>query len=227
MNDDQKITLSIRQLRRLINESVSENNIELYHLSQENHDGEIFIPKIPKYDDPEWETKNEDSKTPRVSFSKSIRGALKGVPMRHVRRVWDVHVPANIDTGAIYEPTEDEVYDVERSQEVWYVKPVKLKFIEHIFVKDIYTGDFEVINPLYEPPYSLRDALKHLGYRKFKYVFGEFKGLKPAADSTPGQKAHLWRALTGIELIHKEPTKRELKRIIANWDLMTDEQKRI
>jgi hypothetical protein len=32
---------------------------------------------------------------------------------------------------------------------------------------------------------------------------------------------------TGIELIHREPSKEELERIWANWQLMSDEQKRI
>ena len=225
MNGSQKITLTISQLRKLLTETVQD--IELYHLSQENHDGETFTPKIPTYDDPEWNDKGEDSRTPRVSFSKSIKGALKGVPMRHIRRVWDVHVPVDMDPSAIYEPTEDEVYDVGRSKEVWYLKPVKLKFKERIFVRDIHTGDFEVMNPLYEPPYSLRDAIKHLGYRMFRTAFGELKGLRPAANSTPGQKAHVWRALTGIELIHREPSKEELVRIVDNWNLMTNEQKKI
>jgi hypothetical protein len=30
---------------------------------------------------------------------------------------------------------------------------------------------------------------------------------------------------TGLELIHKEPSKKELERIWANWQLMTPEQK--
>jgi 2'-5' RNA ligase len=36
---------------------------------------------------------------------------------------------------------------------------------------------------------------------------------------------HLWRAETGVELIHREPSKEELQRIAGNWDLMTPEQK--
>lgn len=38
---------------------------------------------------------------------------------------------------------------------------------------------------------------------------------------------HVWRAQTGIELIHKEPTLEELNRIWNNWQLMNDEQKAI
>ena len=36
---------------------------------------------------------------------------------------------------------------------------------------------------------------------------------------------HLWRAETGIELIHKEPTLEEQTRIWENWNKMTDEMK--
>lgn len=37
---------------------------------------------------------------------------------------------------------------------------------------------------------------------------------------------HLWRAKTGIELIHKEPSLAEQKRIWHNWNEMTNEMKR-
>ena len=37
--------------------------------------------------------------------------------------------------------------------------------------------------------------------------------------------AHSWRMKSGIELIHRELTRSELKRIWNNWQLMTDKQK--
>ena len=37
---------------------------------------------------------------------------------------------------------------------------------------------------------------------------------------------HAWRAETGIELIHKEPTRDEQLRIWSNWNEMTDDMKR-
>lgn len=37
---------------------------------------------------------------------------------------------------------------------------------------------------------------------------------------------HLWRATTGLELIHKEPTKIEQVRIWKNWNKMTEEMKK-
>lgn len=36
---------------------------------------------------------------------------------------------------------------------------------------------------------------------------------------------HLWRAETGIELIHKEPTLEEQERIWKNWNEMSDKMK--
>jgi hypothetical protein len=38
---------------------------------------------------------------------------------------------------------------------------------------------------------------------------------------------HHWRAKTGIELIHEEPSWDEFQRIIKNWKLMTPKQKSI
>jgi hypothetical protein len=37
---------------------------------------------------------------------------------------------------------------------------------------------------------------------------------------------HRWRAEQGLEMIHKEPSLKELERIWANWQLMSPEQKK-
>jgi len=57
----------------------------------------------------------------------------------------------------------------------------------------------------YEPPHPLNKLPKHL----------------------LNDPIHRWRAMTGIELIHEEPTWDEFKRICKNWILMTSEQKQI
>lgn len=69
----------------------------------------------------------------------------------------------------------------------------------------------ECENPDYEPPYTL-DQIKQ-NYSKETY------------DSLSDDPVHRWRAVTGIELIHKEPTKDELERIWKNWQMMDDECK--
>ena len=60
----------------------------------------------------------------------------------------------------------------------------------------------------YEPPYSIEII-------KEKY---------PKLLKDP---VHVWRAKTGIELIHKEPTYDEQKRIFYNWLAMSDKDKQI
>ena len=65
----------------------------------------------------------------------------------------------------------------------------------------------------YEPPYTIEQIRK---------VYGD-----SVADRLSKSPVHKWRAETGIELIHREPDLAELKRIIANWKLMTDIQKKL
>lgn len=65
-------------------------------------------------------------------------------------------------------------------------------------------------NGSYEPPYSIDDI-------KNRYP--------EKADRLLNDPVHLWRAKTGIELIHKEPTLQEQERIWSNWKLMTENQK--
>ena len=36
---------------------------------------------------------------------------------------------------------------------------------------------------------------------------------------------HKWRAQTGIQLIHKQPSLKQLNRIMSNWNLMSDYMK--
>lgn len=64
----------------------------------------------------------------------------------------------------------------------------------------------------YEPPYTL-NAIKQ------KYGDEVYRKLRD-------DPVHRFRAETGIEVIHKEPTRDEFERIVKNWDLMTPEQKK-
>lgn len=66
---------------------------------------------------------------------------------------------------------------------------------------------------VYDPPYTLA---------QIKARYPEEIYLKLANNPV-----HKWRAETGIELIHKEPTNAELERIWKNWQLMSPEQKEI
>ena len=65
----------------------------------------------------------------------------------------------------------------------------------------------------YEPPYTLQQI-------RDNYPEDVFQELAKCP-------IHRWRAETGIELVHREPTLDELNRIWANWQLMTPEEKAI
>lgn len=62
---------------------------------------------------------------------------------------------------------------------------------------------------------------------KRPYTIEEIKKYYPdKADVLLKDPVHLWRVETGVELIHKEPTKDEQIRIWKNWNEMTAEMKR-
>ena len=65
----------------------------------------------------------------------------------------------------------------------------------------------------YDRPYSLNEIKEKYGDKLFKQL---------TKDPT-----HKWRAETGIELIHKEPNLKELKRIWKNWNNMSKKQKEL
>lgn len=58
----------------------------------------------------------------------------------------------------------------------------------------------------YDPPYSAKEVKANYG--------------KELYDKLSKDPAHKWRMNTGYELIHKEPSKQELKRIMQNWEKM-------
>lgn len=64
---------------------------------------------------------------------------------------------------------------------------------------------------MYTPPLTLEEIKKKYP-EKFNFL---------STDSV-----HFWRATTGIELIHEEPSREEQMRIWKNWQEMSVEQKR-
>jgi len=63
---------------------------------------------------------------------------------------------------------------------------------------------------MYERPYTIAEIKKYYP-KKSKILLND--------------PVHFWRAETGIELIHKEPTLTEQKRIWQNWNKMSEEMK--
>ena len=204
---------------------LSDEPFHLYHLSDMNHNGETFNPRIPEYDDKGMG--KEDNKTPRISFGSTIQDCLKSVPFRHVRRVWFVHEPLIINLNVVKKPSTDQVYDSDKTNEYWYLRPVKMKFKFMIFVTDIKNQKFVKLDSRYEPPYSLNEIIKRYGYKLAIKICGHTKNGKPDSNNSVGQNVHMWRAMTGIELVHPEPSLEEQIRVRKNWDLMNPEMKKI
>lgn len=106
------------------------NNI--YHLSLDNHNGEVFKPRIPESALPDY---MEDHKTRRVCFSKSISGSYLAIQSTSdIRDKMYVHIPVNENTR-YFAPGNELVYDAEYTREVWVTRPVKLKCIGKISIK--------------------------------------------------------------------------------------------
>lgn len=63
----------------------------------------------------------------------------------------------------------------------------------------------------YSTPYTSEEIKRAYGIKIYKELIKD--------------PAHKYRMDTGIELIHKEPTKEELERIWKNWNLMSNDQK--
>ena len=112
---------------------------KLFHVSDVNHDGEVFKPRVP--------TnviiggigceKLEDTKTKRICFSKTISGAFLGINFDGTYEELYVHVPENIDSipeNKIVIPTDDQVWDAEFTREVWVKQPVKMKCIGKVLI---------------------------------------------------------------------------------------------
>jgi hypothetical protein len=65
----------------------------------------------------------------------------------------------------------------------------------------------------YDPPYS---------HKQIAANYGDSVAKRLMAD-----EAHAWRADSGIELVHREPTRSELERIYSNWLLMPKRLRKI
>lgn len=84
----------------------------------------------------------------------------------------------------------------------------------------------ETIHVLAEAGKSIKGVVENKMYER-PYTIKEIKKYYPnQAKILLNDPVHLWRAETGIELIHKEPTKEEQIRIWNNWNEMTDAMKK-
>ena len=102
-------------------------------------------------------------------------------------------------------------YECTRCMNKWrgIIKPI----IDSLLPNGIEEESLNEDGTQYDPPYSLDQI-------KAKYPEHIYNMLA-------NDPVHKWRADTGIELIHKEPTKEELDRIWKNWQLMPQNMKDI
>lgn len=91
--------------------------MKLYHLSSTKlPDNYKMTPRIPK-------SEFEEQDTPRICFAPTIQGCLIGAceDKDLTNQYFYVY---SIDTNNYYQPTQDEVQDVEATGEVWILYPV-------------------------------------------------------------------------------------------------------
>jgi len=103
--------------------------MQLYHLSEINHDNETFVPRVP-YSVCDEEL--EDQKTKRICFSTTISGAYRAVQFydNNIKELY-VHVPVS-ENVRFCRPTANQVYDCKFTNEVWVKSRTKMKCIGKI-----------------------------------------------------------------------------------------------
>lgn len=122
----------------------------LFHLSEENHDGEYFKPRIPESIIDFGENK-EDDKVRRVCFASSISGAYFAINFNGGYEKLYVHVPENIEDivrrRKLCKPSTEQVYDVDYCGEYWVKCKVKLKCIGYIKIGYNCSSSFAYYKP--------------------------------------------------------------------------------
>ena len=112
------------------------------------------------------------------------------------------------------DPKWEVIYTGRKKLSVNLIKKLILNWeCEYSPIKSKQNGYAIPANTNYERPYT---------YAQIKDVYGI-----QIADKLYKDQVHRWRMNTGIELIHKEPDLEEQKRIWKNWQLMSDDQKKI
>lgn len=110
------------------------SNRNYYFISDKDFDNVVIKPSIPD----NFFTRNgyEDNRTARICFSTSIAKCLTALSMNVKNMEFNVYIPDG-NKYKVYKPDISIVPDVEITDEVWILEPVKLKKIGRI----ICTGD--------------------------------------------------------------------------------------
>ncbi len=114
----------------------------MYHLSTENHDGDIFEPRY--YDNDNVKAGTE-RRVKRICFSDSINGCIYSIfPSGAYDVDLYVHVPGS-EVTKVYETTPDDIYDSNITHELWVKEPVTMKCIGKIHISGVYKDKVKVL----------------------------------------------------------------------------------
>jgi len=146
-NDVHKMALSDinktfgKLLETIIQESIvdtTDNKIEkpfLYHVSTDNHGSTVsFSPRVPNTY--MIQKGLEDNKTPRICFSHTILGALKGINGDLKGKKFHIYTTINTPSLEVFIPSNDQVPDAQDIGEVWVLNDADLMKIGMIEVTD-------------------------------------------------------------------------------------------
>lgn len=114
----------------------------MYHLSTENHNGDVFEPRY--YDNDNVKAGTE-RRVKRICFSDSINGCIYSIfPSGAYDVDLYVHVPGS-EVTKVYETTPDDIYDSNITHELWVKEPVTMKCIGKIHISGVYKDKVKVL----------------------------------------------------------------------------------
>ena len=114
----------------------------MYHLSTENHDGDVFEPRY--YDNDNVKAGTE-RRVKRICFSDSINGCIYSIfPSGAYDVDLYVHIPGS-EVTKVYETTPDDIYDSNITHELWVKEPVTMKCIGKIHISGVYKDKVKVL----------------------------------------------------------------------------------
>ena len=114
----------------------------MYHLSTENHNGDVFEPRY--YDNDNVKAGTE-RRVKRICFSDSINGCIYSIfPSGTYDVDLYVHIPGS-EVTKVYETTQDDIYDSKITHELWVKEPVTMKCIGKIHISGVYKDKVKVL----------------------------------------------------------------------------------
>ena len=135
----------------------------MFHLSISRLNKKVLKPRIPDAVLQGAENKS----VPRVCFASTILGCFRALPIivedgmmfyvytpEFPRRIKKIREHQLSDFG-IYFPTKSEVFDIDRTGEIWFIRPVKIRLIGRIvLVGGVLLGEYITHQGEVKPEYD-------------------------------------------------------------------------